>query len=288
MSKIKVLIATLAVMALLILPTVALAQPNVCGFYGSVTLDGASVANGTVVKAWVDNVEVKSVTTKGSNYSMYVDGNYAGKDVSFSVGGDTNLATETSAWVAGANKALNLTGSVVQQAVGEASVTLSPAEGLVTLVKGTGFTPKATVGILWDVLDPATALVTTVTADSTGSFSTVVVAQTSEAGDYTIYAAESATRMAQATFTVPAGGGTQGPQGDPGAVGPAGPTGPAGAAGATGATGPMGPKGDEGSKGSATVALVIGVIALICAEIALFLVWKMKKAITPPPAAPAK
>ncbi len=51
MSKLKVLVALMAVMALLLLPTVALAQPNVSGTYGSVTVDGASAADGTTVGA---------------------------------------------------------------------------------------------------------------------------------------------------------------------------------------------------------------------------------------------
>ena len=51
MSKLKGLIATMTVVMLFLLPTVALAQPDVCGFYGSVTLDGDAVENGTVVKA---------------------------------------------------------------------------------------------------------------------------------------------------------------------------------------------------------------------------------------------
>jgi len=287
MSKLGILIATLIVVALLLLPTVALAQPNVCGFYGSVTLSGANVADGTIVKAWIDQLEVKSVTTTDSKYTMNIAGLYAGKTVYFTVSDAVTLynpVLEAPAWEAGKNKATNLTG--YKEATGTAAITLTPAKGFITTVKGTGYTPGATVGIMWNQ-PTADAVLARVTADATGAFSVLVVPPTTEAGDNLIIAAESATRMARATFTIPAITGTAGPagaQGAAGAAGPAGaqgvagPAGPAGPAGAAGAAGKAGENGDDASS-------VLGIIGIVIAVIAVIMVFVLKpKAPAAPPA----
>ncbi|MDD5093681.1 MAG: hypothetical protein PHV74_04770 [Dehalococcoidia bacterium] len=270
MSRITVLIATLVVVALLLIPTVALAQPNVCGFYGSVTLDGASVATGTTVKALVDSVEVKSVTTTGSNYAMYVDGNYAGKTVTFTVGTDDNDVAETALWEAGANKALNLSASKVQEATGVAKITLSPAKGIVTKVTGTGFTPKATVGIMWNAVG-ADSVLERVTVDSAGGFSTIVVAQTGAAGTYTIYAAESATRMANATLTIDATAST------PGKDGKDGKDGINGTNGKDGINGTNGTNGEDGEDASSVMGIIALLLAVNALGLAVFVLLKLKK-----------
>ena len=59
MLKLRLLIV-IALGLIIIIPSLAIAQPDVCGFYGTVTLDRASVPDGTVVKAWIDQEEVKS------------------------------------------------------------------------------------------------------------------------------------------------------------------------------------------------------------------------------------
>ena len=74
MSKLKIVIALLAAAALLLAPASVSAQPLVCGFHGSVTLDGAPVADGTVVQAWVGTTEVGKTTTSGSNYNLRIAG----------------------------------------------------------------------------------------------------------------------------------------------------------------------------------------------------------------------
>jgi len=266
-TKVLVLIATLAVVTLLLLPTVALAQPNVCGFYGSVTLGGANVADGTIVKAWIDTVEVKSVATVDSKYSMNIAGLYAGKTVYFTVSDLVTLynpVLEAPVWEAGKNKAIALTG--YKEALGEAAITITPAKGFVTTVTGTGYTPGAVVGILWNTTD---AVIASAIADNTGSFSVLVVPPL-DAGDNVIIAAESATRTARATFTVPATSGaatgTQGPAGPAGAQGAAGP------AGAAGAQGPAGAAGEDGEDGSP----VLGIIAIVIAVIAVIMVFVLK------------
>ena len=58
MNKLTAILVIGILAALLLLPIPAHAQPNVCGFYGTVTLDGGLLENGTVVNAWIDNVTV--------------------------------------------------------------------------------------------------------------------------------------------------------------------------------------------------------------------------------------
>ena len=86
MVKIKSLIPLVVMLAMFIVPSVTFAQPLVCGFYGSVTLDGEFVPTGTTVKAWIELKEVATVTTVNSQYNMYVAGSHAGKTVYFTVG----------------------------------------------------------------------------------------------------------------------------------------------------------------------------------------------------------
>ncbi|MFA4836130.1 MAG: hypothetical protein WC749_08700 [Dehalococcoidia bacterium] len=209
MSKLGVLVAMLAVLALLVIPTVVLAQPQVCGFYGSsVTLDGASVSGGTVVTAWIDGAQVKSVTTTGSSYSMNVAGNYSGKTVSFKVGTSQVAATQTALWEAGANKALNLT--AVTAPAEPTGITIDPTQGTVTTVSGKGYTPGSAITFTWAGAAVATVPVA-VTAGTDGRFSAVIVAPTSTAGNYTIRAVDASAKSAQATFTIVASAPAQPP-----------------------------------------------------------------------------
>jgi len=199
MSKLGVLVAILAVVALLVIPTVVLAQPQVCGFYGSATIDGVSAANGTVVKAYIDQVEVKSVTTTGSNYTMNIGGNYTGKTVSFKVGSALASATQTSLWEAGRNKPLNLT--AVTAPAEPTGITLDPIQGTLTTVSGKGYTPGSAITFTWAGAAVTTAPVT-VTAGADGKFVAVITVPTSTAGDYVIRATDAAAKSAQATFRV--------------------------------------------------------------------------------------
>jgi len=263
MSKLRLLVPTLVVIALLLLPTVVLAQPNVCGFYGSVTLDGAPAADGTAVKAMIDGVEVASVTTSGSDYSMYISGNFQGKAVEFTIGDEALSASQTPTFVAGDNIMQDLTS--VREATQPAAIKLTPSSGMFTAVSGEGFTPNAAVTITFDGDNVATA-----TADTMGKFVALIVAPTTTEGTYTVVATDATGRTDDASFEVAAmEAGSQGPKGD---TGPAGPAGAAGPKGDTGAAGPAGPAGDDGS----SAGTVLGIIAIIIAVIAVILVFVMK------------
>lgn len=256
MSKLRVLMAALVVVTLFLLPLVAQAQPNVTGFYGDVTLDGNSVADGTVVKAWIDNAVVGSVTTTGSSYQISINGegqDFSNKKVSFSVGAEDNAVAETGTFVKGAQVALNLTASSTPVTGDPIKITLSPAEGVATNIMGTGAAYNNPVYIYFDG-----ELYTTIKADAEGNFSAILVPTTSEEGSYDVAAIDVMERTATATFTiVPAASGGQGPAGPAGPEGPAGPTGP---------KGDPGEDGDDGSGSTlAIVALIIAIIAVILA-----------------------
>jgi cobalamin biosynthesis Mg chelatase CobN len=111
MIKVKVL-ALLSVMALfLTIPAVVSAQavpPN--AFVGTASIDSAASVDGTSVTAWVDGTQAGSDTVTGGSYSLLVDqgeGSFAGKTVSFKVGGFD--AAETTTWEQGGATVLNLT-----------------------------------------------------------------------------------------------------------------------------------------------------------------------------------
>ena len=124
----KRFLIVLAVIALLLtLPNVASAQrlpPHV--FVGTAMMDGATVADGTTVSAWVGGMEATSTTVTDGSYVIVVDQgdqSYAGETVTFQIGG--NSAAETATWMQGGGDELNLTAS---SAVAGAVVTFDLGE----------------------------------------------------------------------------------------------------------------------------------------------------------------
>ncbi|MFO8010328.1 MAG: hypothetical protein R6U89_05885 [Dehalococcoidia bacterium] len=239
----RILVIALVIAGLFVLPATSAAQPEVCGYYGSVTLDGQSVDNGTEVKAWVDGTLVASTITTGDQYDIKVAGDYEGKSVSFTVGPD-DAAAEVAQWIKGDNIKLNLNGisgsSPPAPPAKDASISLNPDHGLVTKISAQGFTPGATVTITM-----GNAVAGDVVAGPDGSFTTTIVSPILEAGTYSIVAIDPEDRSDEASFSVPDLRGAQGPQG---AQGPAG---------------PEGPKGGSGGVGLAIASLIIAIIAII-------------------------
>ena len=112
MTKVR-LLALLAVVALVLFPAIAFAQgaPQLpCAFHGTVQVNGANVADGTVITATIGN-ETKTVTTTDSTYRIVIEQpegkSYDGLTATFKIGSDT--AKETGTWQMGGNVALNLT-----------------------------------------------------------------------------------------------------------------------------------------------------------------------------------
>jgi len=109
MTKTRFMALVTALALLLAIPTTVFAQnarPHV--FVGTVTLDGATAADGAAVTAWVDGEQVADTTVKGGNYDLLVastDG-FAGATVSFKVSGAD--ASETIAWEEGGGDIVNL------------------------------------------------------------------------------------------------------------------------------------------------------------------------------------
>jgi len=112
MTKTRFLALVTALALLLAIPTSVFAQrvpPH--QFVGTVTLDGAGVVDGGAVTAWIDGEQVAATNASGGNYSLQVDqgdGSYAGKTVSFKVGGAD--VAETADWMQGGGTILNLAG----------------------------------------------------------------------------------------------------------------------------------------------------------------------------------
>jgi hypothetical protein len=111
MTKLR-LLALLAVVALVLLPAIAVAQGGLqppCRFHGTAQVDGANVADGTVITATVDG-DAYTATTTASSYAVTIaqpDGkSYEGKTVTFKIGADS--ASQTGTWAIGGNIAVNL------------------------------------------------------------------------------------------------------------------------------------------------------------------------------------
>src|SRR4030042_7657 len=112
MTKLR-LLALLAVVAFVLLPAIAVAQGGLqppCRFHGTAQVDGANVADGTVITATVDGTEYTATTT-ASSYAVTIaqpEGkSYEGLTVTFKIG--ANSASQTATWTTGGNVAVNLT-----------------------------------------------------------------------------------------------------------------------------------------------------------------------------------
>lgn len=115
-----VLVIGILAIFILLTPT-AYAQPDVCGFYSTVTLDGVPVEDGTAITVWIDNAIIFSTTTYTntdvdppipSYYSLTIDGtdhDFEGEWVTFTIGYEDNPVAETGIFERGANISLELT-----------------------------------------------------------------------------------------------------------------------------------------------------------------------------------
>ncbi|MCL0074202.1 hypothetical protein M1O50_04975 [Dehalococcoidia bacterium] len=266
MSKLKVLVAVLAVAALLVLPTTAFASVPVppAVFMGKAYVDDAAVA-GVTVSAWIDGAKVGETTTAADGaYYLRVYGLHHGKTVFFKVAGLDAL--QTAVWEMGKTVTLDLHATTPPpEAVGEVGITLSPSEGLATTVSGVGFTPGSVITVTFDG-EPVPTVPAPIYADIEGTFIAMLVAPTITPGGYMIGATDAVGRSDQAVFTVPDLRGPEGPEGKPGEKGDPGEPGPAGPPGEPGPAGPAGPAGGQ----------VVGIIAIIIAVIAVILVFILR------------
>jgi len=121
MTKTRFLALVTALALLLAIPTTVFAQnarPHV--FVGTVTLDGATAADGAAVTAWVDGEQVAATTVKGGDYDLLVVSNagFAGATVSFKVSGVD--ASQTIAWEEGGGDIVNLIATTSSSVAGGA------------------------------------------------------------------------------------------------------------------------------------------------------------------------
>ena len=128
MAKLRAAVL-LAVVALLLFPAMALAQPELpVRFHGTVEVDGADVADGTVITA---TIEGESFTT--TTPAVYGASTYAiklvppegteftdGATVTFMIGSDS--AAQTGTWSPGDNTELNLSAGEAPVPTGEQGV----------------------------------------------------------------------------------------------------------------------------------------------------------------------
>ena len=146
MTKLRVVVL-LAVVALLLFPALALAdtppEPP-CRFYGTVTVDGAAVADGTVITAMIEGDQLTTATpAEGYSTSTYaikigVDTEYTeGATVTFMIG--DRAAAQTGTWAKGANIEVNLS-------AGQAG----PQAGAITDVQVTSLAAGSDPTVDWD------------------------------------------------------------------------------------------------------------------------------------------
>ena len=95
-------IVAVVVLAMFLLPAVALAQPEASWFYGDVVVDGEAAPDGTVVSAWIEGNMTASTPTSDGEYVLTVGEpgkTYPGATVTFQIDGSATGVTRT--WVQG-------------------------------------------------------------------------------------------------------------------------------------------------------------------------------------------
>ena len=112
MTKSRFLAVVTALALLLAIPTAVFAQRVPAHvLIGSVTLDGATAADGAAVTAWIDGEQVNSTTVASGEYILVLDqedSSWAGKTVSFKVSGAS--VAQTATWAQGGADVLDLVG----------------------------------------------------------------------------------------------------------------------------------------------------------------------------------
>ena len=226
MTKFSILTSLAVIVLLLVIPAVVLAQaqpPRPAVFGGTVSFDGAPVADGTLVSASIDGEEVASTEASGGAYALRVaqppGGAFAGKSVVFKVGGVE--AVEKGTWEADGGAELNLTASTPPPPPAATRIPPGPAgaAGPAGPAGSSGAKGK-------DGADGATG-----SDGASGSAGAV---------------------------GAPGDAGSAGAKGDAGSAGAKGDTGPAGPAGAAGSAGAAGGGGAMG-----VIALIIAIVAAI-------------------------
>jgi len=257
MNIFRFLLLMAIAVGLLILPTAARAQPDACGFYGTVILNAEPAPDGTVVKALTEGKEVGLTTTANSRYVLFINGAdkaYSDKRVVFLVGPNNVIADETSTFEKGANKPLNLTAAGLSFPGRPVILDLFPTEGFATNVCGRDFTQNSPITIYFDG-----SLYVTVEADSSGGFCVLLIPPTDQPDTHTIQATDRLGKSSALTFML------IGTMGEPG---PPGEQGPQGEQGEQGTPGEMGPRGPDGKD----VSPIMGIIAIAAAITALVVV----------------
>ncbi len=111
MRKLRI-VALLALVALFLLPAVALAQPPVCNFYGTVTADGVDVDETVTIIAYIGGAVAGEATvaeyaSTGLRIEQPAGAVYEAQAVYFYVGDFP--AAEAGTWNSGFNNPLSLT-----------------------------------------------------------------------------------------------------------------------------------------------------------------------------------
>lgn len=210
MNKLTAILVIGILAILVLLPSVAHAQPDVCIFYGTVTLDGRSVEDGTKITAWIDGEKVISTTTYTntdgqrpvpSSYVLTIDGtsnNYNKKTFAFTIGEHFQPATEVAVFKKGANIALDLISYCLDcHEPGFLEIELRPSEGVATNVCGEVSPPNLSVTIYFNG-----ELYSTANTDRKGKFCTQIIPPISDPGEYPITAISVWDKELSETFTI--------------------------------------------------------------------------------------
>jgi hypothetical protein len=185
MTKAKVLASLIGLALYFVLPATGFAQsvpPHV--FVGTAAIDGARAPDGATVTAWIDGLQAASTIVSGGSYTIQVDqgpASFAGKRVSFKVGG--NDAAQSATWSIGGGDELSLTATAAQATGTVFAAVVANNDNLVRVWRYSNATQS------WAFYDPrpAFAAANTLTNTSSGDIVSVNVKVQQTFQDQTLF-----------------------------------------------------------------------------------------------------
>ena len=254
-TRFLVFLTVLALLASVPLTSVLAQAPRPAQFYGMVMVDGEEAPEGTMVTAMIgegeDEMKFETMTDAMGEYTLRIEGDFAGQDIMFMIGERMGMAEK-----------MDADGMMMME---DSVMFMEGSSGMLNLSAGQAPPTRPTTGT-GGVIGPRGPAGADGEAGAPGARG--ARGAQGPAGAAGADGSDGSNGAAGARGSAGAAGsnGSDGNDGAPGARGPAGSAGADGAAGADGQNGAAGADGSDGGGGIlAIIALIIAIVGVLAA-----------------------